>query len=57
MYMKKISLSPFESKRWIDDDGIQTKAYGYTETFPTFPTFTDEEMEQMEAELPELFGW
>jgi len=54
MHMNKISLSPFDSKRWIDDDGIHTKAYGYTETLPTF---TDEELEQMEAELSELLGW
>jgi len=54
MRKSKISLSPFDSKRWIDDDGIQTKAYRYTETLPTF---TDEELEQMEAELSELLGW
>ena len=52
MHMNKISLSPFDSKRWIDDDGIQTKAYGYT-----LPTFTDEELEEIEAELSELLGW
>ena len=37
MYINKISLPPFDSKRWIHDDGIHTKAYGYT-----FPTFTDD---------------
>ena len=51
MHINKISLSPFDSKRWIDDDGIHTKAYGYT------PTFTDSELEEMEAELSELLGW
>ena len=51
MHINKISLSPFDSKRCIDDDGIHTKAYGYT------PTFTDEELEKMEAELSELLGW
>jgi len=44
MHMNKISLSPFDSKRWIDEDGIHTKAYGYKE----------EDLEQMEAELAEL---
>ena len=29
MHVNKISLSPFDSKRWIADDGINTKAYGY----------------------------
>ena len=30
MHVNKISLSPFDSKRWIADDGVNTKAYGYT---------------------------
>ena len=30
MNVNKISLSPFDSKRWIEEDGINTKAYGYT---------------------------
>jgi len=51
MHINKISLSPFDSKRWIDDDGIQTKAYGYTSTY------TEEELEEIEAELSELLGW
>ena len=29
MHVNKISLSPFDSKRWIADDGVNTKAYGY----------------------------
>ena len=29
MHVNKTSLAPFDSKRWIDDDGIHTKAYGY----------------------------
>ena len=28
MCMNKISISPFDTKRWISDDGIQTQAYG-----------------------------
>jgi len=27
MHINKISLSPFDSKRWIGEDGIHTKAY------------------------------
>ena len=29
MRMNKISISPFDTKRWIADDGIQTQAYGH----------------------------
>ena len=29
MYANKILLSPFDSKRWIAEDGVHTKAYGY----------------------------
>ena len=38
MHVNKISLSPFDSKRWIADDGVNTKAYGY-----------NNQMEEMEA--------
>ena len=31
MHINKISLSPFDSKRWIADDGVNTKAYGYND--------------------------
>ena len=27
IHVNKISLSPFDSKRWIADDGVNTKAY------------------------------
>ena len=53
MHMKKISLSPFDSKRWIDDDGIQTKTYGFTKRLPTF---TEEWLAEMEARLLALLG-
>ena len=29
MHVNKISLSPFDSKRWIEENGIHTHAYGY----------------------------
>ena len=29
MCMNKISISPFDTKRWISDDGIPTQAYGH----------------------------
>jgi len=53
MYQNKVSLSPFDSKRWIADDGIRTKAYGY-KNVDIFPTFTDDEIREMEAEASKL---
>ena len=32
MHVNKISLSPFDSKRWIAEDGIHTHTYGYNPT-------------------------
>ena len=29
MCMNKISVSPFDTKHWIADDGIRTRAYGH----------------------------
>ena len=29
MSMNKISISPFDTKRWIADDGVQTLVYGH----------------------------
>ena len=29
MCMNKISISPFDTKHWIADDGVQTLAYGH----------------------------
>ena len=55
MYVNKISLSPFDSKRWIEEDGIHTKAYGYEPAFK----FTDAEIAAI-AEAEEalkLLGW
>jgi hypothetical protein len=52
MYQNKVSLSPFDSKRWIADDGIHTKAYGYN--MDILPTFTDDELREMEAEASKL---
>ena len=43
MHVNKISLSPFDSKRWIADDGVNTKAYGY-----------NNQMEEMEALLANI---
>ena len=31
IYMHNVSLSAFDLKRWIAEDGITTYAYGYTE--------------------------
>jgi len=45
MYVNKISLSPFDSKRWIAEDGNHTKAYGYNLPFK----FTDAETAEFAA--------
>ena len=29
LHLNKTTLSPFDSKRWIKDDGIHTLAYGH----------------------------
>ena len=51
MHVNKISLSPFDSKRWIADDGINTKAYGYNgwieEMEALFAAIEMEEIEEM----------
>jgi len=53
MHLNKISLSPFDSKRWIGDDGIHTKAYGYT-NMVILPAFTNDELRELEAEVSKL---
>jgi len=53
MHLNKISLSPFDSKRWIADDGIHTKAYGYTNR-DMLSTLTDDELRGLEAEASKL---
>ena len=30
-HLNKISLSPFDSKRWISENGVDTLAYGHEE--------------------------
>ena len=67
MYVNKISLSPFDSKRWIADDGVNTKAYGYNsameEMEALLATTEMEEIELTNAEMKEIeealksLGW
>ena len=52
MHINKISLSPFDSKQWICEDGVHTKAYGYE--MDILSTFTDDELREMEAKLSNL---
>jgi len=56
MHLNKISLSPFDSKRWIGDDGIHTKAYRYT-CMDILSTLTDDELRGLEAEVSKLLWW
>ena len=61
MHVNKISLSPFDSKRWLADDGVNTKAYGYTsantgmeEIEALFATAEMEEIELTNTEIKEI---
>ena len=49
-HLNKVSLSAFDSKRWIADNGIHTNAHGY------MPALTDAEIAEIEEAL-ELLGW
>ena len=55
MHVNKISLSPFDSKRWIADDGINTKAYGYNTWMEEIEAlFATTEMKEIEEALTEM---
>ena len=67
MHVNKISLSPFDSKRWIADDGVNTKACGYnnwmeemeallatTEIKEIEALFATTEMKEIEEALTEM---
>ena len=47
MHVNKISLSAFDSKPWIADDGIRTKAYGYSSQQQQFEEITDELLDEL----------
>ena len=34
-HLHKVSLSPFDSKRWIAENGVETLAYGHRDALPT----------------------
>ena len=55
MHVNKISLSPFDSKRWIADDGVNTKAYGYNNQMEEIEAlFANTEMEEIELTNTEM---
>ena len=55
MHVNKISLSPFDSKRWIADDGVNTKAYGYNSAMEEIEAlFANTEMEEIELTNTEM---
>ena len=67
IHVNKISLSPFDSKRWIADDGVNTKAYGYNSAMEEMESLfsniemddielTNTEMKEIEEALKSL-GW
>ena len=51
MHINKISLSLFDSKRWIEEDGIHTHAYGYN------PMLKEADLLAAEEYLQSLLGW
>ena len=52
MHVNKISLSPFDSKRWIADEGVNTKAYGYNTWMEEIEALFDTaEIKEIEASL------
>ena len=53
MHVNKISLSAFDSKRQIADDGIRTNAYGYI-NMHILSALTEAEVREIDAELREL---
>ena len=55
MHVNKISLSPFDSKRRIADDGVNTKAYGYNSAMEEMEAlFANTEMEEIELTNTEM---
>ena len=67
IHVNKISLSPFDSKRWIADNGVNTRAYGYNNQIEEMESLfsniemddielTNTEMKEIEEALKSL-GW
>ena len=55
IHVNKISLSPFDSKRWIADDGVNTKAYGYNSAMEEIEALlANTEMEEIELTNTEM---
>ena len=55
IHVNKISLSPFDSKRWIADDGVNTKAYGYNNQMEEMESlFSNIEMDEIELTNTEM---
>ena len=67
VHVNKISLSPFDTKRWISEDGVNTRAYGYNNQIEEMESLfsniemddielTNTEMKEIEEALKSL-GW
>ena len=67
IHVNKISLSPFDTKRWISEDGVNTRAYGYNNQIEEMESLfsniemddielTNTEMKEIEEALKSL-GW
>ena len=55
VHVNKISLSPFDTKRWISEDGVNTRAYGYNNQIEEMESlFSNIEMEEIELTNTEM---
>ena len=43
-HLNKVSLSPFDSKCWIAENGVDTLAYGHKDAIPAGLTEMDEDL-------------
>ena len=46
-HLNKVSLSPFDSKRWIAENGVDTLAYGHKDALPAGTAEMDEYIEEL----------
>ena len=45
--LNKVSLSPFDSKRWIAENGVDTLAYGHRDAIPSGTTEMDDYIDEL----------
>ena len=50
--LNKVSLSPFDSKRWIAENGVDTLAYGQKDALPTSAVAIDAYIDAQRLRTP-----